>query len=114
MTTNHATSTLTNPADPRTRARVAHLDTHVPAPLSERIHAAAAALFEIVSTPLRGRPWLYRGVTAPDSATKPDGVTAPNGVTATVGVTADELATITRIAPRYAVEWLRQQGVAGL
>jgi len=96
MTTNHATSTLTDPADPaRTADAVADLDTHGPAPLDQRIFEAAVASLEILSIHLGRRLGLYAGVSAPG------------------GVTPDELATIAGIAPRYAVEWLAPQAVAG-
>ena len=53
------------------------------------------ASLEMLSIHLGRRLGLYGGVAAPG------------------GVTPDELATVAGIAPRYAVEWLEQQAVAG-
>ena len=70
MTTNHATSTLTDPADPaRTADAVADLDTHGPAPLDQRIFEAAVASLEILSIHLGRRLGLYAGVSAPGGVT---------------------------------------------
>ncbi|HTF48437.1 MAG TPA: methyltransferase domain-containing protein [Pseudonocardia sp.] len=86
MTTNPSTTTVTDPADPAPTA---------PAPLDTRIFEAAVASLEVLSIHLGRRLGLYGHVAAPG------------------GVTADELATVAGIVPRYAVEWLEQQAVAG-